>query len=104
MAIEIAEIPSIKGLYLTAPARVWLVKHYPQISNALFDGCTHDAAVSLFAKLKYQKGNLYTRKRSVADLRVMREVKKKQKEHMQEAEYLKTLPDKWAKTAWNIVK
>lgn len=101
---ELSVLPSIRMFGDKTPLQAWLAKHYPSVSNAMFDGKTDEQALAIWSKAKYQLANPVTCKRSNDDLKVMADTHKNSRKTRAYAELRKSMPDRWARTAWNVVK
>lgn len=101
---ELAEIPSIRAYRGKFPIQAWLARHYPAVSNAMFDGKTNEQCLAIWAKSKYTPANSENgfmnratrseRGKTVWSARVNRA----------HAELRKNMPDRWAKSSWGLVK
>ena len=98
-------LPSIRRFSDKTPIQVWLARHYPAVSNAMFDGKTDEQCLAIWKQSKYAQVSSATSKRSASDKREMAQGWKEGKRVLKAvAELQRNAPDRWAATSWNIVK
>ncbi len=102
---ELCALPSIRHFTDTTPIHVWLAKHYPAVSNAMFDGKSDDQCLAIWRTSKYSIATSATSKRSNEEKKEMAQCWNKGKRKLKAiAELQRNAPDRWANTSWNIVK
>lgn len=94
----LAEIPSIGFIHFDWQIRPWLARHYPKVSDALFDRGDRQIAMTLFVTK-----NHVTDKRSV-----IKNVAASVRRNTRKIDAIRTLNsekgDRWAKTSWKVCK
>ena len=98
-------LPSIRKFSDNTPIQVWLARHYPAVSNAMFDGKSDEHCLALWKQSKYARATSATGKRSASEKREMVQGWHEGKRVLKAvAEMKRSAPDRWSATSWNIVK
>lgn len=100
---ELSEIPSIRSFSRRGAIQPWLANHYRDVSNAMFEGKSVEHCLALWRNSKYMMSS-QTQKRSSEDRCAIAYVIRQSKNTGEVAKLRASMPDRWAKTAWNVCK
>lgn len=94
---ELSEIPSIGFIDWGWSVRPWLARHYPMVSDALFDTADKRIAMTLFVAKNYVNGKS-----------ALAEIKASAKRSEKKINEIRTLNSekrhRWAKSDWTVCK
>jgi hypothetical protein len=102
--IFLSKIPSIGPLFWHTGCSTWLAKHYPVVSKAMFDKKPIDEVMRIWSTQRYQNANNKTNKRGSSGDAERSELYRGRKKIREIAKLRKDMPDRFAKSSWNLVK